>query len=335
MSAPYPWLVADVGGTNARFGYVKAPGAPVEHIEVLSVKGHAGPAEAAQAYLAGLAARFEGFERPRSAALAVATAVTADRVVLTNAAWDFSQKAVAQALVLDVLILLNDFEAQALSLPRLGAGQARSWSADHPVVAASHAPVGTVLSVLGPGTGLGVGGVVRTRDLWLALPGEGGHATLAPGNDFEGEVLAVARKSFRHVSAERFLSGIGMPTLCRSVAEVLGDAEDVSAYTPEVIVGKALDGSSRVCVQTVQTFCAMLGSHAGNVAITLGARGGVFIGGGIVPRLGELFFQSEFRQRFDAKGRFDTYMSAIPTAVITDTLAALSGASLALEQFRA
>jgi len=327
MSAAYPWLVADIGGTNARFGTVAGPGTPVEDVRVLSVAGHAGPAAAVRAYLDGCA---PGRPRPQSAAFALATALDGDRVELTNGAWSFSRSALQQELGLRTLICLNDFEAQALSLPRLRAHQLRAWDAPPPP--ADSVAVGTVMAVIGPGTGLGVGGVVRAPGRWIALPGEGGHVTLAPGDDFESEVLAQARREFPHVSAERFLSGIGLPVLCRSVAAALGKGEDVSTLPTEQIVARGLAGDSPACTRTLDLFCALLGGFAGNVALTLGSRGGVFIGGGIVPRLGERFFQSDFRGRFEAKGRFQSYLAGIPTALITDTLAALAGAAQALDQ---
>lgn len=327
MSAAFPWLVADVGGTNARFGTVAGPGAQVEDVRVLPVAGHAGPAAAVRAYLDGQA---PGQPRPRSAAFALATALDGDRIELTNGAWSFSRAAAQEELGLQTLLCLNDFEAQALSLPRLREHQLRAWGAAPP--AAADVAAGTVMAVIGPGTGLGVGGVVRAPGRWLALPGEGGHATLAPADDFESAVLGQARREFPHVSAERFLSGIGLPVLCRAVAAVLGEGEDVGALSTEQIVARGLGGESPACARTLDVFCAMLGGFAGNVALTLGARGGVFIGGGIVPRLGERFFQSEFRRRFEAKGRFQALLAGIPTALITDTLAALSGAALALEQ---
>jgi glucokinase len=330
VTAAYPWLVADVGGTNARFGTVAAPGAPVEDVRVLPVAGHAGPAAAVEAYLAE---RPAGSTRPRSAAFALATALHGDQIDLTNGAWSFSRAATQQALGLQTLLCLNDFEAQALSLPRLRADQLRPWGTPPP--STQDVAVGTVMAVIGPGTGLGVGGVVRAPGLWLALPGEGGHATLAPADDFESAVLSQARHEFPHVSAERFLSGIGLPVLCRSVAAVMGQGEDVSTLPTEQIVARGLARESAACSRTLDVFCAMLGGFAGSVALTLGSRGGVFIGGGIVPRLGERFFESEFRARFEAKGRFQPMLAAIPTALITDTLAALSGAALALEQAEA
>ncbi|CAM4028530.1 glucokinase [Roseateles saccharophilus] len=327
MTAAYPWLVADIGGTNARFGTVAGPGAAVEDVRVLPVAAHAGPAAAVRAYLAGQA---PGSAAPRSAAFALATALDGDRIELTNGAWSFSRAATQVELGLQTLLCLNDFEAQALSLPRLGGHQLRAWGAAPPP--AMDAANGTVMAVIGPGTGLGVGGVVRAPGRWIALPGEGGHATLAPADDFESAVLGQARREFPHVSAERFLSGIGLPVLCRSVAAVLGEGENVGALPTEQIVARGLAGESLACARTLDVFCAMLGGFAGNVALTLGARGGVFIGGGIVPRLGERFFRSEFRSRFEAKGRFQPFLAGIPTALITDTLAALAGAAQALEQ---
>ncbi|MFT7724034.1 MAG: glucokinase [Roseateles sp.] len=331
--AAYPWLVADVGGTNARFGTVAGPGAPVEDVRVLPVAAHAGPAAAVRAYLEGQPGR----PRPQSAAFALATALDGDRIELTNGAWCFSRAGTQAELGLRTLLCLNDFEAQALSLPRLGAHQRRAWGAAPP--AADGLATGAVLAVIGPGTGLGVGGVVRAPGRWLALPGEGGHMTLAPADDFESAVLGHARREFPHVSAERFLSGIGLPVLHRAVAAVLGDGreggEGAAALPAEQIVARGLAGESATCSRTLDVFCAMLGGFAGNVALTLGARGGVFIGGGIVPRLGERFFQSEFRRRFEAKGRFQPFLAGIPTALITDTLAALSGAAMALEQAEA
>ncbi len=330
MSAAYPWLVADVGGTNARFGTVAGPDAAVEDVRVLPVAGHAGPAAAVRAYLDSQAPEQP---RPRSAAFALATALEGDRIELTNGAWSFSRAATQQELGLQTLLCLNDFEAQALSLPKLRAHQLRGWGAPAPVP--QDVAIGTVMAVIGPGTGLGVGGVVRAPGRWLALPGEGGHTTLAPADDFESAVLSQARREFPHVSAERFLSGIGLPVLCRAVAVVLAEGEDVSGLPAEQIVARGLSGASSACSRTLDVFCAMLGGFAGNVALTLGARGGMFIGGGIVPRLGDRFFQSEFRRRFEAKGRFQGFLAGIPTALITDTLAALSGAALALEQAEA
>ena len=324
-SVGYPRLVADIGGTNARFGWVAAPGAPVTHVRKLSVPDFAGPAEAARAYLDERLQHAEADGRaPCHAAFAVATAVAGDLIAFTNSHWTFSRQAVQAALGLDSLLMLNDFESLALSLPRLGGPQLRAHRGVLPQA------VGT-LAVVGPGTGLGVGAVVQGHQgLWVALPGEGGHATLAPADDLESALLACVRRQFNHVSAERLLSGIGLPVLHQALAEVNG--QPLAARTAADIVDLGQASQDALCSQTLDVFCALLGGFAGNVALTLGARGGLYIGGGIVPRFADRFVASAFRQRFEAKGRFQPYLAAIPTALITDTLAALSGAALAIEQ---
>ncbi len=327
---PRPWLLADIGGTNARFATLGPGRALPEHVMTLPVAQYAGPAQAAQDYLARLAARHAqsgaAYTPPRAGAFALATAVGPERVELTNAGWTFVRGELASELGLETLLLLNDFEALALSLPRLSAAQLR-WIG--PAGAASG--VAGNLAVVGPGTGLGVAGLVRDpRGGWIALPGEGGHATLAPGDDFESALLTAVRQHHPHVSAERLLSGIGLPVLYQGVADVLG--QRVARVDAQAIVDGALRANDAVAERSVDVFCALLGGFCGSVALTLGARGGLFVGGGIVPRLGERFFESQFRARFEAKGRFRTYLQDVPTALITDTLAALSGAAMALEQ---
>jgi glucokinase len=319
-----PWLVADIGGTNARFGWVDGDASRVQHVRKLPTAGHAQPADAVRAYLREQAQLLgPAFRPPVRAAFAVATAVSGDEVAFTNSHWRFSRSTLRAELGLQALLVLNDFEALALSLPRLGADQMRAHGA-------LPQPRGT-MAVIGPGTGLGVGGVTQTAHGWVALPGEGGHATLAAIDDFESALLQHARGEFPHVSAERLLSGIGLPVLYRAVAGVLG--ETAQALPAEAIVERGLAGDDALCTRTLDAFCALLGSFAGSVALTLGARGGVYIGGGIVPRLGDYFFRSRFRDCFEAKGRFRDYLQGIPTALITDTLAALSGAALAIEQY--
>ena len=319
-----PWLVADIGGTNARFGWLADGADEVSHVATLAGANFSGPAAAARAYLADLAARLGGhFQAPRAGAFAVASAVGSDQVALTNSGWRFSRQATQRDLGLAQLILLNDFEALALALPRLKPGQLRPIGPGMP-------PAAGALAVIGPGTGLGVAGIVSTAHGWVPVPGEGGHVSLSAADDFESALLAVVRQQHAHVSAERLLSGVGLPLLQQAVAAVLG--QPAAALSAENIVERGLARQDVVCERTLDAFCALLGSFAGNVALVLGARGGVYIGGGIVPRLGERFFESQFRERFEAKGRFQDYLRAIPTALITDTLVALTGAAVALEQ---
>ena len=341
----HPRLLADIGGTHARFGWVDAPGMPVSQVRRLSVPGFAGPAQAATAYLDGLARQLgEDYRAPRRAAFAVASAVVGDQIKLTNSHWAFSRAELQAALRLEGLLMLNDFESLALSLPCLTPSQVRAHGGALPLTQGGAEPgVGAglgggtarrTLAVVGPGTGLGVGAVVGTRQGWVALPGEGGHATLAAADPLESALLACVRQQYVHVSAERLLSGIGLPLLHQSLGQVLGRAAGTAegALTAAEIVDAAEAGTDAGCGQTLDMFCALLGGFAGNVALTLGARGGLYIGGGIVPRFAERFFASAFRERFEAKGRFRDYLAAIPTALITDTQVALSGAALAIEQ---
>lgn len=315
--------MADIGGTNARFGWVEHPGASPEHVQALATADHAGPGSAMQHYLRGLPEHCRQRARDHGLQAGWALACVIDgheRVEMTNNSWAFTPREEVARLGLQALHLYNDFEALAHALPTLGPGELRSWDDRFPT---RQAP----LAVIGPGTGLGVAGMVPTPTGWQALPGEGGHMTLAPIDDFESVVLGLARRSWPHVSAERLLSGIGLPLLHRCVAQASGlRAEELSA---EEIVTRGLEGRAAE-LRTVDVFCAMLGGFAGNVALVLGARGGVYIGGGVVPRLGELFFRSDFRRRFENKGRFSAYLADIPTVLITDTMVALRGVAAAV-----
>jgi len=321
-----PLIVADIGGTNARFAWVEAAGGEPLQVQTLLTADYAGPGEAMRAYLAGLPAALR--ERAAAPGLqvawALATAVDGDQVVMTNNHWRFSRREEARRMGLSALHIFNDFEALACSLPHLKPSQLRSWDGRLP------RPVGP-LAVVGPGTGLGVARMVPTDGRWQPLPGEGGHMTLAAHDDFEAELLRLAREQWPHVSGERLLSGIGLPLLHACVCRVAGRSS--SAASTEDVVAQGLAGEPAARL-TLETFCAMLGGYAGNVALVLGARGGLFIGGGLVPRLGELFFTSEFRRRFEHKGRFSTYLAAIPTVLITDTMAALQGVSSAVAEAR-
>lgn len=319
-----PLVVADIGGTNARFGWVERAGEVPVEVQTLPAAEFEGPGEAMRHYLAALPAglRAEAQQRGLHAGWALATAVSGDEVVMTNNRWRFSRREEAQRLALQNLRVFNDFEALACSLPHLTPAQLRSWDGRMPSLQGP-------LAVIGPGTGLGVAGMVPTRAGWQPLPGEGGHMTLSAHDAFEDEVLRHARTVWPHVSAERLLSGIGLPLLHEAVCHATG--APVHALKTEEVVAQGLAGQASAR-RTLQVFCAMLGGFAGNVALTLGAHGGVFIGGGLVPRLGELFFESEFRQRFEHKGRFSSYLAEMPTVLITDTLAALQGVSSAMAQ---
>jgi glucokinase len=315
------WLVADIGGTHARFGLSLAPGLVVTDVRVMRCVNHAHLHEAAHAYLDGLAGAGRA-QRPRRACFAIAGPVTAEPVHMTNHPWVISRAQVSVALGLTELTLLNDFEAVALALPALGPDDTAAIGPGAP------ANVRLPMAVIGPGTGLGVALCVPADGRWIAVPTEGGHSTAVAADDFEGEVLRRVRSDFGHVSAERLLSGIGLPVLYRAVAQARG--AQVLDLNPEQITRGALEDSDAACAATLETFFSMLGTFAGNVALTSGARGGVFIAGGIAQRLAAPLTQSRFRERFEAKGRYHDYMAAIPTRLITAPHGALIGAARAI-----
>lgn len=313
--AGFPNLVADIGGTNARFALLDGKRQPcAEH--VLSCADFPGLTVAITTYLKRV-----GVAQLRQAAIAVATPITGDWIQFTNSDWSFSIEAARQELGLEKLLILNDFTALALALPLLGPDERRAVGGG---TAIAEAPIG----LIGPGTGLGVSGLVWSGSRWIPLQSEGGHVTFSATDAQEWAVGQVLQRRFGHVSPERMLSGPGLTNLHIALAEVEG--WPVEELPPADITERALTKSCPHCVEVVELFCGALGTAAGNLAITLGARGGIYIGGGIVPRLGEVFDRSAFRARFEAKGRFSTYLATIPTWVITAANPALRGVAAAL-----
>ena len=314
-----PRLLADIGGTNARFALELAPG-QVDAIEVLSCAKYATLADAMRAYLA-LPKVVEASQGAiRNGAIAIANPVIGDMVRMTNHHWEFSIEALRVEIGFDVLVVANDFTALARALPHLGEHKRQ--------VGGGKVCPGTPLGLVGAGTGLGVSGLIPVGTSWTALLSEGGHATFSPANALEVDILKFAWKQFEHVSAERFLSGAGIELLYRALASIQGQPDE--GLDAATISTRALAGDCALCVQAIDVFCGMLGTVAGNLAITLGAQGGVYIGGGIVPRLGEHFDRSAFRQRFEQKGRFVSYLAQVPTFVITAEYPAFIGVSAIL-----
>ena len=317
-SEPTTWLVGDIGATHARFGLVSPDGKLLQS-RTLSDEDYPTIDDALTAFLAERGS----LPMPRQGAIAIASPVTGDRVAMTNHPWSFSVLALKSRFAFERLEVINDFTALALALPRL----ARE---DRQAVGGGAAIAGAPIGVLGPGSGLGVSGLVPSGKRWIALTGEGGHATMAPGTDRESAVLDRMRRHFDHVSAERALSGPGFVNLYNTLAVING--VPAKGYTAAQITDLAIRAEDPLCVETTTMFCAMLGTIAGNLALTLGARGGVYIGGGIVPKLGRTFLDSPFRERFEAKGRFRSYLEAIPTFVVTHPLPAFLGCAALLAQ---
>jgi len=309
-------LLADIGGTNARFALQLAGEQSFADIEVLACSEYPAIEDAVRAYLARAAARGLATDGIKHAAIAIANPVEGDEVSMTNHCWSFSIGALKAELGLDTLLVVNDFAALAMSLPHLKGEQRER-------IGGGVEQPGKPIGLIGPGTGLGVSGVVPCGERWIALAGEGGHASFAPVTKQEMKILQALWEEYGHVSAERLLSGLGLELIHRALA-----GQRLSA--PE-ITGRALDGTSVACRETVETFCAVLGSVAGNVALTLGATGGMYIGGGIVPRLGRLFTESRFRERFEGKGRLSGYLARIPTWLITEEYPALRGVAAMLD----
>lgn len=302
-------LIADVGGTNARFALAEVGGAPQDE-RYLLVRDHPGLAEAALAYL--------GQRQVEEAVIAVATPVESDTIRFTNSPWTFSKAALRERLGVRDLHVINDFVAQALAMPHL------DLSEIEPIGGGKPEP-GRAIGVLGPGTGLGVSGLVPGRAGWTALPTEGGHVSFAPGSARERELLAALTERFVHVSNERLLSGQGLLNIAQGLAQI--DRSICEADTPEAVTEAARTGTCRSCVEAVALFSELLGSAAGDLALTLGARGGVFVAGGICLRLGPLFDRGAFRQRFEAKGRMKTYLNPIPTWLVLRADTGLIGAA--------
>lgn len=314
-------LVADIGGTNARFALLSDQGA-LYHERVLACADYPSLVEAIEAYLdTALTAQ------PRQAILAVATATVSDTISLTNHSWSFSIAETRARLGFERLSCINDFTALALSLPHLSTADLRQ-------IGGGPAKPASAIALLGAGTGLGVSGLLYTPQGWFPLQGEGGHISYGPLSAREQAVWTVINRHTGHVSAERLLSGQGLVNIYQALRELDDPAAD-DLQQPALITERGLQDQCVLCTETLALFCAALGTVAGNLALTLGAQGGVYIGGGIVPRLGTYFDNSAFRHRFEQRGRFTAYLQTIPVYIITAATPALRGAAQAFDPFYA
>jgi glucokinase len=311
-----PRLLGDVGGTNARFALEYAPGR-FQAIQTMHGGDYPEFAGAVEAYLAA-----NDHPPIRHAAIAMANPVQGDRIKMTNHDWAFSIRETRQRLKLETLLIVNDFTALSMALPHLRAS-------DFVQIGGGQARKETVIGLVGPGTGLGVGGLIPDKGRWIALGSEGGHASFSPADEREAALLAYCWRKYVHVSAERLVSGPGMETIYLALAE-LRQAGKVEPLDTAQIVEQALKRNDPLCKETLDCFCGMLGTVASNVALTLGALGGMYLGGGVLAHLGDYFPASPFRQRFENKGRFEAYLKQIPTFMITAQYPAFAGASAIL-----
>ena len=306
-------LLADIGGTNARFAL--SDGTRLFAIQTLPTADYPTLQDAIRAYLQAQS------ETVAQAAIAIANPVTGDHIQMTNHHWSFSIAAMQHELRLEKLRVINDFTAQALAIPRLTATEKRA-------VRAGEAVAGTPIAVLGPGTGLGVSGLIPNGDRWIALASEGGHVSFAPRDDAELAIWQYARIQYGHVSAERLINGAGLSLIDSALANA---ENDVSNRSPAEITAAALAGEARARA-TLYHFSAFLATVAADLVLTLGARGGVYLCGGILPRVADYFInQSPFNARFADKGRFAAYLDAVPVWLVTAENPGLLGAAEALQ----
>lgn len=316
-------LLGDIGGTNARFAVCRPGGRPGE-----TLLRRAADFPALEDAIADVLA--EAGSAVDQAVLAVAGPVDNGMAQFSNSPWRADADALARRFGWTACRLVNDFAANALALPLLGAGELEPIGGGH--IRATAPKV-----ALGPGTGLGVAGLVPSDNGWIAVPGEGGHAGLAAGDDYEAELLAILRRERGgHVACEDALCGPGLMALYRAVVEVAGPA--VTAWTrqyphtPAEVGRIASEEPGGPAGQAITVFSRMLGAYAGDLALIYGAHGGVYLTGGVLPALGVLFDRQAFRQRFEAKGDFSAYVAAIPSFLVTAPQPGLLGLTTLIER---
>ena len=310
-------LVGDVGGTNGRFALVRPNSAMPRMPRVLKNDRFASLTEAIATFLGD-----EGSAQPTRAAIAIAGPVTGDQVKLTNRGWEFSIEATRRQLGLAELLILNDFEALALACPVL------PETASEAIGPKGQAVPGAPMAVLGPGTGLGVAGAMPGRGRWIPISGEGGHIELATTEPRLRAALEVAYRHRGRVSAEHWLCGPGLVRMAGDLAAAEGVT--LSWTNPDEIVLAGVDGDG-FAVDVLRLFLGQLASFAGDVALTFGARGGVYLGGGVLDHLTAFFDPDRFAERFKDKGRLSSFLEGVPLRRITAPTPALFGCTAKLQ----
>lgn len=307
---PYPVLVADIGGTNARFALIQSPASVTQLCGQVATADYA----SIQAAIAHVVAE-AGCAAPKSAVLAVAGPVTGDRVALTNAHWVLEPIEIIANLGLSQVIILNDFEAQALVLPSLN-GDDLLKIGDGEILE------GSSKFVLGPGTGLGAGALIHACGQWIPVPGEGGHVELGPVSDEEYRIWPHIERIGGRVSAEQVICGSGLLRLARAVSHADNELRD---FASPADVPEAADNGDEVAQKILRLFCAALGRVAGDFAVTTLALGGIYLAGGIPPKISRWLQGGEFRAAFEAKAPHEEIMRSIPTFIVMHKAPALEG----------
>lgn len=312
-------LVGDIGGTNARLALCDIETGDISEVEVYSAVDNPSLEEVLKTYL-----KSRNAENVKNACIAIACPITGDHVVMTNNPWEFYISEMKANLGFERLDVINDFTGQSMSIPMLK-------PEDFVQIGGGEADKTKPVAIYGAGTGLGVAHLFNFADKWYSVPGEGGHVDFAPNSEEEDQLLSVLRKELGHVSCERLLSGMGLVNTYKAI--VLSDNRKPEDLEPKDVTGRALsDNPDTDCLRALQLFCVLMGRFGGNLALNIGAFGGVYIAGGIVPRFLEFFKNSGFRVAFEDKGRFKNYLSNIPVFVVTNTLTGLIGAGAYLRQ---
>lgn len=312
-------IIADIGGTNMRVAQIDDQG-NIINIVIYACAEHES--------LANILANFIGLhdltENNINACLAIASPVDKDLIEMTNLPWKFSQQRLKHELKLQQLVLINDFTAIAHSIPLLSDDQKVQIGMGNVI---ANKPI----SICGPGTGLGVANLIALNHGWFALSGEGGHTDFAPIDQQEIAILNFLKTKYARVSYEQLLSGLGLEQIYQALS-VINQGHELR-LSAKNITEKALNKSCNLCVETLAQFCRVLGSFAGNLALMLDSSGGVYIAGGIVPRFIDFIDNSDFRARFEAKGRLSRLNQSIATFVVTEEQPGLIGAAAYLKQF--
>lgn len=313
-------LVADIGGTHARFALITTESVAhpeLTQVRLLKCNDYPNLDDAIRAYYQDIGA---DPKRVIAATIAVAGPVTGDHFSMTNNNWRFSQSEIRKALGYELFSLINDFTAIAWAIPGLREDEYAT------IGAATHSDESAPVGIIGPGSGLGVGGFLRGGNGGIVpLQSEGGHSAFAPNDETELKILQILMRRYGRVSNERLLSGPGLVNIYQAFCEIR--EQPAHSLTAADITAAALDRSDEICRETLRRFCSVLGALAGDLALMLCAKGGVYIGGGIVPRFIHFLSDSEFRQSFEMKGRFRDYNAAIPTRVILAEFPGLLGAA--------
>ncbi|AWB67817.1 glucokinase [Saccharobesus litoralis] len=312
-------LIADIGGTNMRVAQTNGLNAQFSDDKTYPVTEYDNVDAVLSQYCQDFAVN-----DVKHVCIAIACPINGDQVTMTNHSWSFSIEGVKSKLGLDSFLVINDFTAQAMCLPFLS--DENKIQVGGTVAADLDAP----MAVYGPGTGLGVAHLIRAGDKYIPLPGEGGHVDFAPNDEIEQQVLNVLQAKYGHVSVERLVSGPGLLEIYQAICQTKGQQPVLTS--PAQVTTSALDNNDEIAKLTLDVFCRVMGSFGGNLALNLLTYGGVYIAGGIIPRFIEYFKQSDFRARFEDKGRFAKLNKKIPVFVVTEQQPGLVGAAAYLAQ---